>query len=54
MEPAEQNVVKGTVRCIATGILGSIELGFVSLYRERLKRLDWIFSGDGVVIRYEE
>ena len=54
MEPAEQNVVKGTVRCIASGISGSIELNLVSLYRERLERLDWIFSGDGVVIRYEE
>ena len=54
MEPAEQNVVKGIVRCIATGISGSMELSFVSLSRERLKRLDWIFSGDGVVIRREE
>ena len=54
MEPAEQSVVKGTVRCIATDISGSIELSFVSLYRERLKRLDWIFTEDGVVIRCEE
>ena len=50
MEPAEQNVVKGTVRCIATDISGSMELSFVSLNRERLKRLDWIFSEDGEVI----
>ena len=40
MEPAEQNVVKGTVRRITTGISGSIELSFVSPYREKLKMLD--------------
>ena len=45
MEPAEQNVVKGTVRCIATGISGSIELSLVSPCREKLKVLDWIFLG---------
>ena len=50
MEPAEQNVVKRTMRCIATDISGSMELSFVSLSRERLKRLDWIFSEDGEVI----
>ena len=47
MEPAEQNVVKGTVRRITTGISGSIELSFVSPCGEKLERLD------GILLRME-